>query len=859
MFAASFDSKMGCLYSVFDVKKQGKTVWVVRARNWKLRGGENRLSGLLEGVSVSGKCFYMIEQWMIVVVGENIKFLFNVASALEAQRLMETGRQAYLTYVMNPIMREARPRDIRTVCDFFWEYFRNSCLVLPPDREVEFVIETQTDSAPVSISPYRRSPKELKELKTQLQELLDRGFIRLSTSTESETILKKIEAVVSWKPPKSVTEIQSFLGLAGYYRNLQQAFEKLKEALTNAPVLIQPVSEKELYMRQRRWLELLKDYDLSIEYHPASIQRAPVCWAETRQKLSLLVDILKGTTEKVKLICDQLKIASDRQKSYVDLKCREIEASGFSCLPVVVASRVERIHDVFHVSMLRRYRSDLSHVMPVEEIELYTDMSYDEEPVEILTSDGKVLRGRTIELVKVKWRHRGMEEATWERKEDMRECYNVELMFAASFDSKMGCLYSVFDVKKQGKTVWVVRARNWKLRGGENRLSGLLEGVSVSGKCFYMIEQALRVVAPLSDRRVRGIEILPGYRHENPVKPGFQAYALFPTMQIASLGEGKEARRIHRGLCSSTVLRIMLWMIEVVCLIAFVQSDVDLTLDWDTVFFAALIITIGCLNAFRKHNKKVLNFRVVYRSWTFGFDSDIPRVTISGRFCDWTGSRGLHLLVSEPGYAIIGTVKQGNEEILPPPSVGGEHVKSFVYSTILSHIFVKEGIYCSLDLECPLSHPINAKSLRKSKFQLVDGEWILDLNAQEGDGDEDQAHPMAAPLFKNQEDRIASIETQFKSQDDHLTRMEMSLDAFHLEWRTQNFPPSADNEDDDEDDDDSMALYCRSAFNAGVKLPNESIDDLNNQNGWKSMKISKNKFLKLHQYQESYPRAKIQF
>ncbi|KAK8622121.1 hypothetical protein V6N13_097746 [Hibiscus sabdariffa] len=63
---------------------------------------------------------------------------------------------------------------------------------------------------------------------------------------------------------------------------------------------------------------------------------------------------------------------------------------------------------------------------------------------------------------------------------------------------------------------------------------------------------------------------------------------------------------------------------------------------------------------------------VVYRSWTFGFDSGIPRVTISGRFCDWTGSRGLHLLVSEPGYAIIGTVSEGNEETLPPPPVGGE-------------------------------------------------------------------------------------------------------------------------------------------------------------------------------------------
>ncbi|KAL4280719.1 hypothetical protein GQ457_03G015580 [Hibiscus cannabinus] len=64
MFAASFDSKIGCLYSVFDVKKQGKPVWVVRARNWKLRGGENRLSGLLEGVSVSGNVF----TWPIILV-----------------------------------------------------------------------------------------------------------------------------------------------------------------------------------------------------------------------------------------------------------------------------------------------------------------------------------------------------------------------------------------------------------------------------------------------------------------------------------------------------------------------------------------------------------------------------------------------------------------------------------------------------------------------------------------------------------------------------------------------------------------------------------------------------------------------
>ncbi|KAL4366418.1 hypothetical protein GQ457_05G013700 [Hibiscus cannabinus] len=61
----------------------------------------------------------------------------------------------------------------------------------------------------------------------------------------------------------------------------------------------------------------------------------------------------------------------------------------------------------------------------------------------------------------------------------------------------MGCLYSVFDVKKQGKPVWVVRARNWKLRGGENRLSGLLLGVSVSGNVFTWLSSDLMMVGGL--------------------------------------------------------------------------------------------------------------------------------------------------------------------------------------------------------------------------------------------------------------------------------------------------------------------------------------------------------------------------
>ncbi|KAL4351273.1 hypothetical protein GQ457_06G010450 [Hibiscus cannabinus] len=54
-------------------------------------------------------------------------------------------------------------------------------------------------------------------------------------------------------------------------------------------------------------------------------------------------------------------------------------------------------------------------------------------------------------------------------------------------------------------------------------------------------------------------------------------------------------------------------------------------------------------------------------------------------------------------------------------------------------------------------------------------------------------------------------------------------------------------------------LCCISAFNAGRKLPNGSIDDLTYQNGWKSVRGYKNKLLKLQQQQEQHPRAKIKF
>ena len=82
-----------------------------------------------------------------------------------------------------------------------------------------------------------------------------------------------------------------------------------------------------------------------------------------------------------------------------------------------------KLHNVFHVSMLRRYRSDESHILPVQEIQVQEDLSYDEEPKAILAREVKHLRNKQVPLVKVLWHHHGREEATWEPEATMRAQY----------------------------------------------------------------------------------------------------------------------------------------------------------------------------------------------------------------------------------------------------------------------------------------------------------------------------------------------------------------------------------------------------------------------------------------------------
>ena len=81
------------------------------------------------------------------------------------------------------------------------------------------------------------------------------------------------------------------------------------------------------------------------------------------------------------------------------------------------------VHEVFHVFMLREYTPDPAHVVDWGQIEIDTDETFEEGPVCIVDSRDQALRRKTVRLVRVLWRHCGMEESTWEREDTMRATY----------------------------------------------------------------------------------------------------------------------------------------------------------------------------------------------------------------------------------------------------------------------------------------------------------------------------------------------------------------------------------------------------------------------------------------------------
>jgi hypothetical protein len=137
---------------------------------------------------------------MIVLKGQDIDVNLGMDWLAQHKAILNTDlRTIRLSYGQEevllsiPVATTAKPigrvyeaiileiQDIPVVCEFS-DVFPEDLPGLPPERDVEFVIELKPGTAPVSRRSYRMPPNELVELKTQLQDLLEKGFIRPSSS-----------------------------------------------------------------------------------------------------------------------------------------------------------------------------------------------------------------------------------------------------------------------------------------------------------------------------------------------------------------------------------------------------------------------------------------------------------------------------------------------------------------------------------------------------------------------------------------------------------------------------------------------------------------------------------------------------
>ena len=188
--------------------------------------------------------------------------------------------------------------------------------------------------------------------------------------------------------------------------------------------------------------------------------RTPLCWYQDGESVVVGPELLRQTTEKVKLIQERMKASQSRQKSYADQRRRplEFESGDHVFLRITPTTGVGRairqkklsprfigpyqilrrigpvayeialpppltnLHSVFHVSQLRKYVPDPSHVLEMEDLQIRGDLTVEVQPVGLGDVQLRQLKGKSIRLVQVIWDRR-TGDFTWELEDNVRKSY----------------------------------------------------------------------------------------------------------------------------------------------------------------------------------------------------------------------------------------------------------------------------------------------------------------------------------------------------------------------------------------------------------------------------------------------------
>ncbi|CAN6445271.1 unnamed protein product [Victoria cruziana] len=183
---------------------------------------------------------------------------------------------------------------------------------------------------------------------------------------------------------------------------------------------------------------------------------------------------LQYYTDQVQMIRERLKTAQHRQKCYADRRRRELKFDvgemvflkvspgkgifrfgkkgklspryigpseildriGTAAYRLALPPQLSHVHNVFHVSLLRKYLPNPQHQISYDQLQLDDDLSYQEGPVRILDEQVRRLRNKEIPMVKVEWQHHQVQDCTWESREKMERLYPF-LFYERHFGDEM--------------------------------------------------------------------------------------------------------------------------------------------------------------------------------------------------------------------------------------------------------------------------------------------------------------------------------------------------------------------------------------------------------------------------------------
>jgi hypothetical protein len=189
--------------------------------------------------------------------------------------------------------------------------------------------------------------------------------------------------------------------------------------------------------------------------------RTPLYWDQIGERQVFVSEIIEEAEQLVQLVRENLRVAQTRQKSYADVHRRDLtiavvdhvylkvspmrgihrfngrgklapryigpfkvlERKGEVAYRLELPPSLSGVHDVFHVSQLKKCLRVPEEQAPLEGLDVQEDLTYTEHPVKILETSERVTRNKKIKMCRVQWSHHTEDEATWEREDELRKTY----------------------------------------------------------------------------------------------------------------------------------------------------------------------------------------------------------------------------------------------------------------------------------------------------------------------------------------------------------------------------------------------------------------------------------------------------